>query len=80
MVLSTTKKTASVSSITNRNQGGGNKKAGIPPTADIPDAVYNAYKTHGHGLLSLVNMRRLPYTGVVHQSRPIGWNVKIHMH
>ncbi len=30
MVLSTTKRTASVRSIMNRNQGGGNKKAGFP--------------------------------------------------
>jgi hypothetical protein len=30
MVLSTTKRTASVSSIVNRNQGGGEKKAGFP--------------------------------------------------
>lgn len=30
MVLSTTKRTASVSSIVNQNQGGGEKKAGFP--------------------------------------------------
>ena len=30
MVLSTTKKTASMDSITNQNQGGGSKKAGLP--------------------------------------------------
>jgi len=30
MVLSTTKKTASIASITNQNQGGGSKKAGLP--------------------------------------------------
>jgi len=30
MVLSTTNKTASISSITNQNQGGGSKKAGLP--------------------------------------------------
>tara|TARA_B100000900_G_scaffold320456_1_gene279681 strand:- start:7865 stop:8056 length:192 start_codon:yes stop_codon:yes gene_type:complete len=30
MVLSTTKKAASVASITNQNQGGGSKKAGLP--------------------------------------------------
>lgn len=32
MVLSTTKKTSSMSSITNQNQGGGSKKAGFPHT------------------------------------------------
>ncbi len=30
MVLSTTKRTASISSIINQNQGGGEKKAGFP--------------------------------------------------
>ena len=30
MVLSNTKRTASISSIVNRNQGGGPKKAGFP--------------------------------------------------
>tara|TARA_B100000886_G_C20298418_1_gene438579 strand:- start:359 stop:595 length:237 start_codon:yes stop_codon:yes gene_type:complete len=30
MVLSTTKKTASISTITNQDQGGGNKKSGLP--------------------------------------------------
>ena len=30
MVLSTTKRTSSISSIVNRNQGGGEKKAGFP--------------------------------------------------
>lgn len=30
MVLSTTKKTSSISSITNQDQGGGSKKAGLP--------------------------------------------------
>jgi len=30
MVLSTTKRTSSISSIVNKNQGGGEKKAGLP--------------------------------------------------
>lgn len=30
MVLSTTKRTSSISSIVNQNQGGGEKKAGLP--------------------------------------------------
>ncbi len=30
MVLSTTKRTASVASLVNQNQGGGSKKAGLP--------------------------------------------------
>ena len=34
MVLSTTKRTASVDSIINQNQGGGNKKAGLQPVTN----------------------------------------------
>jgi len=33
MVLSGTKKTSAISSVTNQNQGGGNKKYGLVPTA-----------------------------------------------
>jgi len=36
MVLSTTKLTASISSIINQNQGGGPKKAGLVPTKNVP--------------------------------------------
>jgi len=36
MVLSTTKLTASVDSIINRNQGGGPKKAGLVPLKNAP--------------------------------------------
>lgn len=57
MVLSGAKKTSYISSIVNRPQGGGDKKAGTPPIANIPDSVYNAYVESGNGLLSLANMR-----------------------
>jgi hypothetical protein len=57
---------------TNRNQGGGNKKAGLVPTAALPAAVWIGY-----------NNRGLPKTAVqmaftlnpnVKQSRPMGGN------
>ena len=35
MVLSTTKRTASIDSLTNRPQGGGNKKAGLAPSVGL---------------------------------------------
>lgn len=57
MVLSGPWKTSYQQSLVSRPQGGGAKKAGIPPTANIPDSVYNAYVERGNGLLSLVNMR-----------------------
>ena len=34
------------SAAVNRNQGGGSKKAGLPPTAVLPAAVWIAYNTH----------------------------------
>ena len=58
MVLSGSKRASNLQSIMNKNMGGGSKKAGTPPTANIPDSVYNAYVESGNGLLSLVNMRK----------------------
>jgi len=57
MVLSTTSKTASISSIVNQNQGGGMKKAGLPPTEAISVAQRNAYNRGGDGFLKLTSMR-----------------------
>lgn len=47
MVLSTTKKTSSISSIVNQNQGGGVKKAGTSPRIGVTNFVYSAYRTKG---------------------------------
>jgi hypothetical protein len=66
MVLSTTKRVSSISSITNRQSGGGSKKAGLP---------YQIGRTHSSNVsivrlplaryqLQLVNLRST--------SRPIG--------
>lgn len=66
MVLSTTKKTSSISSLINRSSGGGSKKAGLP---------YQIGKTHQSYLaitpaplaryqLQLVNLRSI--------ARPVG--------
>lgn len=46
MVLSTTKKTASMDSITNQNQGGGSKKAGLPYQVGRNHWFCIALKTH----------------------------------
>jgi hypothetical protein len=67
MVLSTTKRTSSISSISNRSSGGGSKKAGLP---------YQIGKTHASMLaiprvplaryqLQLVNLRSI--------ARPVGF-------
>ena len=68
MVYSQTKRTASVSSITNRASGGGDKKAGL------------AYAV-GHSAASFVALRsskqplsrwQMPMTSNVRPSRPVG--------
>jgi hypothetical protein len=45
MVLSNTKRTSSISSITNRFQGGGSAKAGLTPQVGVTNWVGNSYKT-----------------------------------
>jgi len=71
MVLSGSWKATYQSSLVHRNQGGGSKKAGIPPTANIPDSVYNAYVERGNGLLSLVNMRTNRFKRFPNQNLPV---------
>ena len=44
MVLSNTKRTSSVSSITNRFQGGGSAKAGLTPQVGITHSIGQSYK------------------------------------
>ena len=77
MVLSTTKRTAAVCSITNQNTGGGNKKAGFPPAIGVTTSMQ----------LSLRD-RHLPQTAKtlaitvnpkVSPSRPIGVSVNAWM-
>lgn len=54
MVLSGTKRTSSISSIVNQDQGGGMKKAGLPPTEAISSAQRRSYHGSGSGLLNMV--------------------------
>ena len=44
MVLSTTKRTASVSSLINQEYGGGMKKSGLAPRVGITAGVSRSYK------------------------------------
>lgn len=46
MVLSTTKRTASIQSIVNQNQAGGSKKAGLPGTTTRDHNFHAAMKVH----------------------------------
>jgi hypothetical protein len=78
MVLSTTKRTASMDSIVNRNQGGGSKKAGLPrlvggdyhfPIALRVAGTRNTQANYGAPLVMGLKHTRNPN---VMQSRPIG--------
>ena len=57
---------------TNQNQGGGNKKAGLVPTAVMTTATWRAYRDHGLPL-SMGRMR-LPLITTTRPPRPIGSN------
>jgi len=68
MVLSGTKKTSSIASITNQNSGGGSKKAGLPGT--IGRGAWTSIALNG----TKQNMAELkvPTESKNSQSRPIG--------
>lgn len=68
MVYSQTKRTGSISSITNQAQGGGNKKAGFPYLVGRTSAASFAF----HGIPQRLSVLQMPLTTTVSQSRPIG--------
>lgn len=68
MVLSTTKKTASASSIANRNSGGGNSKAGLVPKTNASAAAAIAYR----GTSSNYTLMKSPASSTSRSSYPIG--------
>jgi hypothetical protein len=68
MVYSQTKRTSSVSSITNQAQGGGNKKAGFPYLVGRDSAASIGF----HGIPQKLSILQMPLTTSVSQSRPIG--------
>jgi hypothetical protein len=76
MVLSGTKKTSSLSSITNRSQSGGDKKAGLPHQIGRESWTSVAMRGTSQNLMRLhmpitsktrmgipINMSRVPYHG-----------------
>lgn len=68
MVYSQTKKTSSIASITNQNQGGGNKKAGLPYLVGRDSWSSIALK----GTSQNLSVLKMPMVTTVSQSRPIG--------
>ena len=66
MVLSGTKKTSSISSITNQPTNGGNKKGGTAPTETASVAQRRAYNSAAN-ILNMVAMREP--TSVIRRSQ-----------
>ena len=67
------------SSLTNKNQGGGSDKAGLPYS--IGRESYTSVLMHerGGGGFSLVNLRKNRFTKNANQNLPLGFNHGIHM-
>ena len=74
MVLSTTKRTSSMSSIINQSSGGGNKKAGFP---------YIVGRTASAGSRFIMNQYHsqliMPLNVSVNQNLPAGFDSRIRM-
>jgi hypothetical protein len=67
MVLSTTKKAASIASITNQSSGGGSKKAGLPHLV-ARDAYASVHMKNTLQTMRLLKMPLVSKTGAV---RPV---------
>jgi hypothetical protein len=67
MVYSQTKKTSSIASITNQNQGGGSKKAGLPYLVGRESWSSIALRNTSQRMSVL----KMPLTSSVSQSRPV---------
>jgi len=77
MVLSTTKKTSSMASLTNRYQGGGNNKPGLFPQIGRGSWTSVAYNSNGipsGQCCKHSNLVRLNFTRIV---KPIGTTAHI---
>lgn len=72
MVYSQTKRTASIASITNKNQGGGSKKAGLPYL--VGRDSWTSIALHGTKQYLTESTGGLQFTmnPKVRQSRPVG--------
>lgn len=68
MVYSQTKRTSSISSITNQSTGGGNKKAGLPYLVGRDTASTIAFR----GTKQTMSILSLPLVYTTGPSRPIG--------
>ena len=77
MVLSTTKKTSSIASITNGKQA--TNYAGLPPQTNVGAAAYRAMHSRGDGIFSLTTMKSNRGKTKVSQNMPLGFTHGIKM-
>lgn len=67
------------SSLTNKNQGGGSDKAGLPYVVGRESYTSVLMRERGGGAFNLVNMRKNRFTRNPTQNLPLGFNHGIHM-
>lgn len=81
MVLSTTKRTASISSIVNQNQGGGEKKAGFPYQIgrDHWASIFIGGVDPVHGHCCGLNGYKQTLVFTKNTVRPVGFDARIPM-
>lgn len=73
MVLSTSSRSSSISSIVNRSQGGGSKKAGLPPSRTAATNVAFALRGYQQSLLRMKDTTQSSAgDSKVCVSRPVG--------
>jgi hypothetical protein len=77
VLMNAGKRSRYTDSIVHQNQGGGDKKAGLPPTMRMTSAKWIGYKNRG--LPRSMAVMKLPLVSTVRQSRPIqvrpeNWN------
>ena len=67
------------SSLTNKNQGGGPDKAGLPYQIGRESYTSVLMQERGDGGFSLVNLRKNRFKVNANQNLPLGFNHNIHM-
>lgn len=79
MVLSTTKRTGSIASITNQNQGGGSKKMGTTPQIGVNQWSKSAYANAGN-IQPLMYLQINRFKIFPKQNLPAGFRQNIKMY
>jgi hypothetical protein len=74
-----TKRTASIQSIVNQNQGGGSKKAGFGPIVGVTNWSRGAYGQRGV-IVPLTNLKTDRFKMFPNQNLPLGFRSNIKMY